>query len=126
MAVQMGMVHRARNEPDKAMREFEIAMQERPDLAAGYQAAALVLQDGGKVEAAIEVLERGNRASDGKSADLNYSLGLLYLKAKRLDDAEARARRAYELGYPLPGLKKQLAAAGRPIDVPGASPLSTQ
>jgi hypothetical protein len=43
-------------------------------------------------------------------------MGLLYLKMKRLDEAEKHGRRAYELGYPLPALKNKLAAAGRPID----------
>jgi Flp pilus assembly protein TadD len=45
-------------------------------------------------------------------AEVHYNLGLLYLDRKRLDDARTQAREAYRLGYPLPGLRDKLAAAG--------------
>lgn len=43
----------------------------------------------------------------------NYNLGLLYLKMKNFDKALFYAKKAYAQGFPLPGLKKQLTAAGK-------------
>ena len=43
-----------------------------------------------------------------KSAEIHYNTGLLYLKMQDYDAALEHAITAYELGYPLPGLKKAL------------------
>jgi tetratricopeptide (TPR) repeat protein len=42
---------------------------------------------------------------------INYNLGLLYLKMKQYDKASEYADKAYELGFPLNGLRNQLAEA---------------
>ncbi len=47
------------------------------------------------------------------SADLHYNLGLLYFDARDYPQAKAHAKRAYQLGYPLPGLRKKLAGVGQ-------------
>lgn len=44
---------------------------------------------------------------------INYNLGLLYLKQKNYEQAKTYAKKAYELGFPLPGLKNQLKQAGK-------------
>lgn len=44
---------------------------------------------------------------------INYNLGLLYLKKKDYEQAKTYAKKAYELGFPLPGLKNQLKEAGK-------------
>jgi tetratricopeptide (TPR) repeat protein len=46
------------------------------------------------------------------SPEANYNLGLLYVRLERYDDAQRYATKAYELGYPLPGLRNALVAAG--------------
>jgi tetratricopeptide (TPR) repeat protein len=51
-------------------------------------------------------------AIDPQSAEAHYNLGLLYFDMQRLDDARSEAERAYELGYPLPGLQRKLEQAG--------------
>lgn len=43
----------------------------------------------------------------------NYNLGLIYLKKKQYAKARAHAAKAYAQGFPLPGLKSQLRAAGQ-------------
>lgn len=48
-----------------------------------------------------------------KSADLNYNMGLLYFELRKYDLAKQYAKRAYQLGYPLPGLRKKLAGVGQ-------------
>ncbi len=41
-----------------------------------------------------------------------YNLGLAYFALKRYDEAEEAARKAYALGYPLPGLREKLKRVG--------------
>lgn len=44
------------------------------------------------------------------SAELNYNMGLLYFDLKQYSLAKQYAKKAYQLGYPLPGLRKKLAS----------------
>ena len=44
---------------------------------------------------------------------INYNLGLLYMKKKDYVQAKTYAKKAYEMGFPLPGLKNQLIQAGK-------------
>jgi tetratricopeptide (TPR) repeat protein len=46
------------------------------------------------------------------SAEAHYSLGLLYARMERFEEALSHAELAYDMGYPLPGLKKILIDAG--------------
>ncbi len=46
------------------------------------------------------------------SSELYYNLGLLYLDKNDLKQAKAYADKAYQEGYPLPGLKSRLERAG--------------
>ena len=48
-----------------------------------------------------------------KSADLNYNMGLLYFDMKQYALSKEYARKAYQLGYPLPGLRKKLTGVGQ-------------
>lgn len=45
---------------------------------------------------------------DPNSPEIHYNLGLLYLRIKDYQNARMHALRAYELGYPLPGLRRKL------------------
>jgi tetratricopeptide (TPR) repeat protein len=51
-------------------------------------------------------------------AVVNYNLGLLYAERKDYEHALPFAEKAYALGFPLPGLKKKLVAAGKWQDKP--------
>ena len=44
---------------------------------------------------------------------INYNLGLLYMQRKDYERARIYAKKAYELDFPLPGLKNQLIKAGK-------------
>lgn len=116
IATHLGTVARAQNNPEAAQRYFEIARKTHPDYPGGYQGLALLLEDQHKNLAARDILLEGNKATDGKSPEIHYFLGLVYLKLKDLDDAAVHAKLAYELGYPLPGLRQQLEAAGQPLN----------
>jgi len=46
------------------------------------------------------------------SSQVHYNIGLLYVKLKDFEMARKHAKRAYEIGFPLPGLRDQLKRAG--------------
>lgn len=46
------------------------------------------------------------------SAEAHYNLGLLYVRLDKLEQARAEAKVAYDLGFPLSGLRDQLAQRG--------------
>jgi tetratricopeptide (TPR) repeat protein len=68
----------------------------------------------GQNEKAIQSLERAvNLAPD--NPEVQYNLGLALYKLKYYERARAHARKAYQGGYPLPGLRNLLKEAGYPL-----------
>jgi tetratricopeptide (TPR) repeat protein len=61
---------------------------------------------------AMEQLQEAARLSPDNPA-INYNLGLMYLKKNDYAQARVYAQKAYDLGFPLPGLKDKLRAAGQ-------------
>lgn len=49
------------------------------------------------------------------ASEAHYNLGLLLVESEKFDDAMIAAEKAYSLGYPLPGLRNKLEAAGHPL-----------
>lgn len=49
------------------------------------------------------------------SSELQYNYALLLVDLGQYEDAREHAQRAYQLGYPLPGLRRRLEAAGFPL-----------
>ncbi|MDO8989980.1 MAG: hypothetical protein Q7U91_10135 [Sideroxyarcus sp.] len=49
----------------------------------------------------------------GDNANIQYNLGLAYFDLKDYDKSLASAHRAYQLGFPLPGLRNKLEQAGK-------------
>jgi tetratricopeptide (TPR) repeat protein len=78
-----------------------------------YVVLALLRKKQGNLSGAIRTLEDGNKSTEFGSAEINYTLGLLYADQQRYDVARECARRAYALGYPLPGLMNRLKRAGQ-------------
>ena len=50
------------------------------------------------------------------SSEIHYFMGLTYLKMDNMSEATISARKAYELGYPLEGLKNKLKEKGVQFD----------
>ena len=48
-----------------------------------------------------------------ESAEVHYNIGLMLAKTGDYDDARTHAYKAYELGYPMPGLRNILKRAGQ-------------
>jgi tetratricopeptide (TPR) repeat protein len=66
----------------------------------------------GDARGAIAKFKRSEELS-GSNANLHYNLGLAYLELRDYDNALDRARSAYRLGFPLPGLRNKLQEAGK-------------
>ncbi len=65
----------------------------------------------GKYNEALELYKQAENVMPD-SADVKYDLGLLYFDMGEYDLAYQYARKAYQLGYPLPGLKNKLIKQG--------------
>lgn len=91
---------------------FDRALRYRPDDARVHALYGGYLLGLGMSDAALEQLKQAARLEPG-NATTHYNLGLLYLKRKDYEQARASAHTAYGLGFPLPGLKNQLTAAGQ-------------
>ena len=66
----------------------------------------------GKYDEARKVLQDGLDKVSNPSAEMHYFLGMIELKQGSFDSAREQAQKAYKLGYPLPGLRNRLKAAG--------------
>jgi len=70
-----------------------------------------LLKDNHRKEA-IEQLETANDLAADDS-NVHYNLGLAYFDLADYDKSLEHAKRAYELGFPLPGLRDKLKRAGK-------------
>lgn len=66
----------------------------------------------GRTDAALEQLKEAVNLQP-ENPTINYNLGLLYMQKKNYEQAGTYAKKAYELGFPLPGLKNKLMEAGK-------------
>lgn len=96
----------------QAFAEFERAIHLHPEMPEAYTAAGFLLHHTQKLAEARDMLQRGVTATNGGTAEMEYLLGLVLLQLKDFDNAVTHAQAAYSKGYPLPGLKRKLQAAG--------------
>jgi tetratricopeptide (TPR) repeat protein len=78
------------------------------------------LQRKGEIKQAEEQFEQAVALAPD-SVEVAYNAGLFFLRVGNVDRAYQLALVAYKGGYPLPGLRNQLASRGRTLDIP-ASP----
>jgi len=91
---------------------FDRAIRFRPDDAQVRSAFGGYLLALGQDDHALEQLQEAVRMAPD-SAVTHYNLGLLYFKRHDYAHAREAAQQAYRLGFPLPGLKDKLQAAGQ-------------
>jgi tetratricopeptide (TPR) repeat protein len=89
---------------------FERAIRFAPDDGVARGAYGNFLFASGKTDKAISMFNAAIEL-EPNNPTINYNLGLLYLKVKNYDKASIYADKAYALGFPLPGLRNQLAEA---------------
>lgn len=93
---------------------FERAVRFAPDDPAVRAAYGNYLAARGRTGDAITMFQVGADLAP-ENATINYNLGLMYMKVKKYDKAAEYAGKAYALGFPLPGLRNQLAAVHKDI-----------
>ncbi|MDD5330480.1 MAG: tetratricopeptide repeat protein [Sulfuricella sp.] len=94
---------------------FDRAMRFKPDDGVVRMIYGIYLSKLGNSGKAIEQLNEANKLQPD-NANINYNLGMIYFQKKDYANARTYARKAYELGFPLPGLKEKLTAAGKWAD----------
>jgi len=91
---------------------FQRAIAFTPDDGNVHMVFGLHLLRKDKYREAIAELERARELSGG-NANIHYNLGLAYFAVGETDRALTEAKAAYELGFPLPGLRDKLKRAGK-------------
>ena len=92
--------------------DFDRALRFKPDDAKVHSIFGGYLLALGETDNALEQLREAARLQPD-DATAHYNLGLLYLRKHDYAQARASAQQAYALGFPLPGLKNKLIAAGQ-------------
>ena len=91
---------------------FDRAMRFRPKDGMVRAIWGVALLKNGKRDAAIRELTVADELLPN-NANVLYNLGLAYADAKDYDRAVVYAKRAYDLGFTLPGLREMLKKAGK-------------
>jgi tetratricopeptide (TPR) repeat protein len=112
VAIALGSIWLDRGQPDRATSYFRSVIESAPEDPTGYVALSTVLQRQKMWAEARSALLEGDKATGGTSAEIAYQLGLVSLQMGDKDAAAQYARKAYGMGYPLPGLRRRLQEAG--------------
>jgi Tfp pilus assembly protein PilF len=91
---------------------FERAIAFQPEDAYVRLAYGVELLRNGHARSAIEQLETADKLG-GNDANVYYNLGLAYFDLGDYEASMTNARRAYALGFPLPGLRDKLQRVGK-------------
>lgn len=94
------------------------AIKFRPKDAVVYMLYGIYLQLAEMPDKAVSYYKKSINL-DPKSAEAHYNYGLLLMDQKKYKEALKQARLAYQLGYPLPGLRDRLNEAGYSLDSSG-------
>jgi hypothetical protein len=90
---------------------FERAIRFRPEDPVVHVVHGIFLARSDRKSEALDAYKEALRL-DEMLTEAHYNIGLLYVELKDYKAANRHALEAYRLGYPLPGLKSQLVAAG--------------
>ena len=91
---------------------FERAIRFQPDDGQVRLVYGVALLKDGNRDGAIEQLQKADQLLP-RNANVHYNLGLAYFDTKNYAKAREHAKIAYELGFPLPGLKDKLQRASQ-------------
>jgi tetratricopeptide (TPR) repeat protein len=91
---------------------FQRAIRYSPKDATTYMLYGMYLQKAGKLDMARDQYQAALTINPN-SADANYNYGLLLVTLKEYEAAKKHAKKAYDAGFPLPGLRNQLTRAGQ-------------
>lgn len=113
IAVQMTTIMYEQGDFDAALTLLQSMIDAQPRNAVFYSATAVIQRELGHLSEAKETLLKGDKAVNGRSAEISYNLGLICLELGEIEDAQKYAEAAYEMGFPLQGLRSKLEKLGR-------------
>ena len=119
VTTNLALIKYAEGKFDQAIELLEQVAAQKPEEPMTYSALATLYRERKRLDLARDVLLRGDKMVEGRSAEIQYNLGLVLLELGDVEEAQVAARKAYELGYPLPGLRNKLKRMGHSIDSPG-------
>jgi tetratricopeptide (TPR) repeat protein len=96
---------------------FDRAIRFTPNDGSVRLVFGIYLSRKGKTNEAIEQLQAAGKLG-GDSANVHYNLGLAYFDLKEYEKSFEHAHAAYELGFPLAGLRNKLKQVGKWRDAP--------
>jgi hypothetical protein len=111
-AIQMAYIRYEQGNHSDAIRLLDSVIDAHPEDPTPYSAKAIIHFRKGEFHLARQVLIEGNARTDGGSSEIHYNLGLVLLEVNEPALAAQHAKKAYELGYPLPGLRQRLERIG--------------
>ena len=88
------------------------AIRFRPNDPAIYLIHGIHLHQTNNLEAALKAYKKSEKIAP-ESAEVQYNLGLLYFDRNEYALAKEHAIKAYNLGFPLPGLRNRLKKVGK-------------
>lgn len=112
IATNLARLHHKASDTDQALTLLQEVIAAQPQFSGAYTAASLIYREIGRPDRQRSVLLQGNDAIQGESSEIHYFLGLFYTDQKEYSTAVEHARKAYALGYPLPGLRQKLHRLG--------------
>jgi Flp pilus assembly protein TadD len=92
----LGVVASVRKDNAEAQKEYQMAVDLKPDYTDAWIALARAYQDAGDKAKALEVLKDAESQNAGDAA-VHFSLGIYYMNAQQLDEAEAAFKKSLEL-----------------------------
>jgi tetratricopeptide (TPR) repeat protein len=92
----LGVVGNRRKDFAAAQTQFQMAVDLKPDYVEAWVALAGAYQAAGDKDKALEVMKEAE-TQNADDAKVHYSLGLYYMGAQQLDDAEAAFKKAQAL-----------------------------
>lgn len=112
VAYTMATAHRMLGRFDQGVALLEDVMAAQPELPGAYVALALLYRRNEQNSKAVQILDMGLDRVTNPSAELYYTAAIAYIEKNDLETAQVYAIEAYDLGYPLPGLKRKLTKLG--------------
>lgn len=112
IAVRLALAYEGTGDRNAAQTYLDNAIKAWPDFAGAYTAWSLIHRADGDTAAAIEVLQRGDKATGGRSAEIKYFLAVNYFNLGQYERARAYAEESARLGYPLRGIQNKLSQLG--------------
>ena len=110
MAVTIARGYRIKKDYVTAEKYLQIPLRFHPNYEMTYSVLSSIYFDKKEYLNAINVLIEGNDATGGKSAEINYFLGLAYANIGNIKMAKEQSIIAKSLGYPLLGLDIKIAS----------------